>query len=145
MAHPFPSVRLFRSAIIAAVISYCLLLSASDSVRVDAKTKELQSWNFYGADMSLKTVEIWIFVDTILILVGLVGLWFFWSPGRAILAFCIVTGAALRPFAGVWINTPHEGFVGGLYQVLSMWLVTVSYWSNIASRFSVKMKEDDQD
>lgn len=131
------SVRLFRLVCVVALISLLFtqlprlgLISFSEGVT------NAQGWRYFEATAPNWAVSLYAVVYWVLLLIGLVGMLNFWRFAR----WCLLVGQCgavlVRPFLGLSVYSAYEAVLGSLCGYLSAWLITISFWSPMADRFT---------
>jgi len=139
-----PSTRQFRLIVTAALLAWTIpviiptvgLLSFSEDV-TNART-----WNYLDARLPFRAIQAWWVVNAIATVVGLVGLLHFWPPARWILAGALVAALLIQPLIGLLVLSPFEQIFAGCYNAASVWILTVSFWSELAGNFDRDQREN---
>ena len=133
------SVRQFRVVCVVALVA--LLLSQFPALGLLSFSKgimTLSRYEYYAALAPTGIIWGYVVIGFTLIVVGLVGMLNFWRFSRWSLAVALVSALTVRPFLGLAVHPPYETFLATLFGSLVLWLITVSFWTPIAERFTRK-------
>lgn len=134
---PAPTPVIFRAAIAATFVFHVLyFLPAAGLITFAADIEMARSWNYYGCIVPYESVDLFWKMTLFLLAVSLCGLWFFSQSARSILAIWYVTTLLAEPFLGLAVYSSYEETTGGIGNALVVWLISVSFWSPLADRFS---------
>jgi hypothetical protein len=92
-------------------------------------------WRYFEATAPYWVLFVYPLAVLALFLIGLVGMINFWPVSRWCLAIALVGSLAVRPFFGLTVYSPYEGFISSALGLSGTWLVTVSFWSPLAQHF----------
>jgi hypothetical protein len=133
------SVRQFRVTCIVALASLLLLQLPTWGVLSLSKGVEtLRRYQHYEAAAPVWMLWTYAILGTALLVIGLVGMMNFWRFSRWCLVAVPLAGLLIRPFFGLTVYSPYEGFFTGVFGISCVWLLTVSFWTPIADRFALK-------
>ena len=127
----------FRAAVLATVLGLALSLvvPAIGLVSFSPEVEAARSWNYFDSVLPLRGVVVWHSLWGTVALAGLVGSFFFWGPARWLLAASLLLSVAAQPFLGLVVYSSFEASFAAISGMLMLWIVTVSFWSPLASRF----------
>jgi hypothetical protein len=134
---PPASIRSFRIAAVVALAAMfgVAMLTYLDLVTFDEEVQAARSWNYYGSILPIWAIYLWFLVWSVITSIGLIGLCFFWRPSRMLLAAGLLLSLVAQPFLGLVVYSPLEAAMAGLSGMLMLWLVTMSFWSALSTRF----------
>lgn len=132
-----PSAGTFRVTIVMAAITSVLaaVLPAYGFSGLEPNIAQFTEYSTHGALLSPSMLYWGAMVSGAASVIGLTGLLFFWSIARYLLLGSFLLAVVMAPFSGLGIHSPVESFLGGIGSILSVWLVSVSFWSPLSRRF----------
>jgi hypothetical protein len=136
------SVRQFRIVCSIALVSLLLIqLPALGLISFSEGVTAARTWKYFG--MALPVWVLWVYAYTrvTLLVVGLVGMLRFWRFSRWCLVAVFLCALVVRPFLGLAVYSAYEAFLGTVFEFVSAWLITISFWSPIAERFRANSGE----
>ena len=137
------SVTQYRLVCALALITLILYLAPMIGlVRFDHAVATARRWKYFGYLLPLWVIRLYAWTWFAAIVVGVVGLIWFWRLSRWLLIIALLSLAALRPFLGLAVYSAYEASIACVSGYAFLWLVTVSFWSPIADRFSSTSNKD---
>jgi hypothetical protein len=131
------SVRLFRSVCVVALASLLLVqLQVVGLVSLSSGVATARMWKYYEALAPWWLTWVYGIAEFALLLVGLVGMLNFWRFSRWCVLLALALGLCVRPFLGLAVYSAYEASLGGLSGIVCTWLVSISFWSPFAERFT---------
>jgi hypothetical protein len=127
----------YRVACVAALI--CLALRFAPTwglIHFDKGVAAALSWRHFGAIMPYWGRRLFGIVWFGLTVVALLGMPRFWRPSRWCFALALLADLLAMPVYGLLVNSAYEATVASLFGCVSLWLVTLSFWSPLAEKFS---------
>jgi hypothetical protein len=95
-----------------------------------------RQWNYFGSTIPFWAIQIWWAVSGLLTIGGLVGMLRFWPTSRWMLAIALFGGFAMQPLLGLAVYSPLEASLAGIASASILWLVCVSFYSSLGTRFA---------
>jgi hypothetical protein len=131
------SVRIFRCACVVALASLVLVqLQTWGLVSLSSGVATAREWKYYEALAPSWLLWYYGLTEFALLLIGLVGMLNFWRSSRWCVLIAVVLGLCARPLLGLAVYSAYEASLGGLSATACTWLVTISFWSPLAGRFT---------
>jgi hypothetical protein len=132
-----PTQAQFRFAIIGALICYGLGIGLPEAglITFDEDVKTARLWNYWGAWLPFEATKVWWHLSNFVLVVGLVGMWWYYRAARTALAIWYLCDLALSPFMGLLVLSAFESTLLEICGVLVLWLIVVSYWTPLSERF----------
>jgi hypothetical protein len=107
-------------------------------VSFDKGVTDLRMYSHYGTSAPGWVLWAEVVIAFPLLIIGLFGMLNFWRFSRWCLVAALAVTLIPRPFLGVMVYSAYEAFFGSIFSLLVAWLITVSFWSPIADRFTTK-------
>ena len=131
------STQVFRVVIAVSLISLAIYLGASHGlITFDPAVATARHWRYFGSIMPVWAIWAYAILYMTSLLAGLIGSIFFWWVSRWVLAASIVSATVARPFLGLYVVSAPEGFFVSLFGCCVLWIVVVSFFSPLATKFS---------
>jgi hypothetical protein len=131
------SVRQFRVVCVVALVSLALAqMPRLGVISFSAGVTNARGWRYFEAAAPGWLLWLYTLAYWSLLLAGLIGMLNFWRSARWCLLVAVLGAVLMRPFLGLSVYSPFEGTLGGLFALSCAWLVTISLWSPLASRFT---------
>jgi hypothetical protein len=131
------SVRQFRFVCVVALLSLALtqlpglgLISFSEGVT------NARMWRYFDALAPGWVIWVYAIVLWPLLLVSFIGMLNFWPSARWCLIAVVLGGLLMRPFLGLSVYSPYEAVLGTVFGFSCAWLLTISFWTPLANRFT---------
>jgi len=130
------SARVFRVVIAVSLISLTIYIGASHGLLTfDPAVATARHWRYFGSIMPLWAIWGYAILYIASLLTGLIGSIFFWWVSRWVLAVSMVGMVVARPFLGLDVVSASEGFFVSLFGFCVLWIVVVSFFSPLATKF----------
>jgi hypothetical protein len=88
-----------------------------------------------GAVLSRTALAVVGYGGSLLVVVAVVGLLFFWKPARALLLAALALDVLVSPFLGITVQLPLATTLDGISGVLTGMVVALAYFSPVANFF----------
>jgi len=131
------SVRQFRIVCVLALVSLALaqfpglgLISFSEGVT------NARMWRYFEAVAPGWVLWLYAIAYWALLLLSLIGMLNFWSFARWCFVLAVLGALLMRPFLGLSVYSPYEAILASVFGLSCAWLLTISFWTPIANRFS---------
>jgi hypothetical protein len=95
-----------------------------------------RQWNYLGSTIPFWAIQVWWVVAGLLTIGGLLGMLRFWPASRWMLAIVLFVSLAMQPFLGLAVYSPFEASLAGISSASFLWLLCVSFYSSLGTRFS---------
>lgn len=134
---PGPTQAQFRFAIIVAMICYGLGMGLPEAgwITFDEEVQTARLWSYRGAWLPYEATQVWWNLTMFVLVVGLVGMWWYYRAARTALAIWYLCNLSLNPLMGLLVLSAFETTLFGIHNALVLWLIVVSYWTPVSERF----------
>ena len=112
-----------------------IVLPDSGLIPYSTDVATARDWNYFEALLPYNVIITGWVAFMAASVVALIGMWFYWSPSRWLLAGSYALSIAITPFLGLVVTSPLETTVAAIGSTLLVWLVAVSFWSPLSQRF----------
>ena len=133
-----PTINQFRAVIVIALVSWAAMavLPSIGAIPFSEDVATARQWNYFGSTIPFWAIQVWWVVAGLLTIGGLVGMLRFWPISRWMLAIALFVSLAMQPLLGLAVYSPFEASLAGISSASFLWLVCVSFYSPLGTRFA---------
>lgn len=128
----------FRLIIVLSIFLWLtiLILPLAGIVTFSQDVETARSWNYFDSLAPFVLIQVYWFISAALLIFSCIGMFLFWSPSRWLALAFFLCDFLSQPFLGLLVLPPFEATLTNITSTLFIWVLTVSFWSPLANRFT---------